>query len=263
MVIDASGNVGIGNSSPTAKLDVNGNVKIVDGTEGAGKVLTSDANGNANWEVSNGSLDSAGIAALGFVAGPHTDSTVIANMGFTVSNNTCNLSIGGTYQGGIIFYLDPSGCHGLIAAPTEQSTGVAWAWAVTEYPITYAYGSGLFAGKYNTDLINIHQPNANFAPAIAHSLVLGGYDDWYLPSVEELNKMYQNIGPGNALGFGNIGNFNTTLEYWSSTEFANPIDLGYGHLSNVQAWAQSFGTGVQLPSNKGLSFVYVRAVRAF
>jgi hypothetical protein len=49
MVIDANGNTGIGQSNPTAKLDVAGNIKIADGTQGAGKVLTSDANGLATW----------------------------------------------------------------------------------------------------------------------------------------------------------------------------------------------------------------------
>lgn len=43
--------VGIGTSSPSSKLDIAGNVKIVDGTQGAGKVLTSDANGLASWAV--------------------------------------------------------------------------------------------------------------------------------------------------------------------------------------------------------------------
>ena len=47
--IKNNGNVGIGNNNPTAKLDVAGTIKIADGTQGAGKVLTSDANGLANW----------------------------------------------------------------------------------------------------------------------------------------------------------------------------------------------------------------------
>ncbi len=43
--------VGIGTILPAAKLDVTGNVKIADGTQGLGKVLTSDANGLAAWQV--------------------------------------------------------------------------------------------------------------------------------------------------------------------------------------------------------------------
>ena len=47
-----SGNLGIGQPNPTAKLDVNGTVKITDGNQGDGKVLTSDAAGNATWQNS-------------------------------------------------------------------------------------------------------------------------------------------------------------------------------------------------------------------
>lgn len=49
-----SGSVGIGTNVPdvNAKLDLIGRVKITDGTEGAGKVLTSDANGLASWSSS-------------------------------------------------------------------------------------------------------------------------------------------------------------------------------------------------------------------
>ena len=62
------GNVGIGTSGPTAKLDIVGTVKIVDGTEGAGKVLTSDVDGLASWQlptagsIANGSITEAKLA---------------------------------------------------------------------------------------------------------------------------------------------------------------------------------------------------------
>ena len=45
-----NGNVGIGTSTPSAKLEVNGQVKITGGTPAAGQVLTSDAAGLATWE---------------------------------------------------------------------------------------------------------------------------------------------------------------------------------------------------------------------
>jgi hypothetical protein len=43
------GSIGIGTSSPGAKLDVVGNIRIADGTQGDRKVLMSDGNGNASW----------------------------------------------------------------------------------------------------------------------------------------------------------------------------------------------------------------------
>ncbi len=46
-----SHNLGIGVLSPAARLDVSGAVKIADGTQGAGKVLTSDAAGLASWKT--------------------------------------------------------------------------------------------------------------------------------------------------------------------------------------------------------------------
>lgn len=50
-VATAQGNVGIGTTNPTAKLHVNGSVKITDGTQGAGKVFMSDATGKGSWQT--------------------------------------------------------------------------------------------------------------------------------------------------------------------------------------------------------------------
>ena len=160
--------------------------------------------------------------------------------------STCGLSIGDTYQGGIIFYLDASGCHGLIAAPGDQSTSAAW-WNGS-YMDTRAYGSGLFEGKYNTKMINLQQGGTTSAAAIC-----ANYGDfkWYLPSIEELNLMYENIGQGNALGLGNIGGF-VNAYYWSSTE-----------ADSNNAWKQNFFIGFQILSFKFSTVNSVRAVRAF
>ena len=50
MTIQLNGNVGIGVTSPDVKLVINGCVKITDGNEGLGKVLTSDADGKGTWQ---------------------------------------------------------------------------------------------------------------------------------------------------------------------------------------------------------------------
>jgi hypothetical protein len=160
--------------------------------------------------------------------------------------STCGLSIGDTYQGGIIFYLDASGCHGLIAAPGDQSTSAAW-WNGS-YMDTRAYGSGLFEGKYNTKMINLQQGGTTSAAAICANY---GDGKWYLPSIEELNLMYENIGQGNALGLGNIGGF-VNAYYWSSTE-----------LDNRDAWRQNVYYGYQDLGDKVFTNGRVRAVRAF
>ncbi len=46
----SGGNLGIGTTNPTSKLHIVGALKIVDGTHGAGKILTSDASGLASWQ---------------------------------------------------------------------------------------------------------------------------------------------------------------------------------------------------------------------
>ena len=62
MVLGGTGadavNVGIGLTNPSATLDVVGTVQIVDGNQSSGKVLTSDADGNATWQtLSSGNAD--------------------------------------------------------------------------------------------------------------------------------------------------------------------------------------------------------------
>lgn len=68
------GALGIGTSAPSAKLEINngtsaGAVKIVDGTQAAGKVLTSDANGLASWQIPSAGATYTGSASVSLNAG--------------------------------------------------------------------------------------------------------------------------------------------------------------------------------------------------
>jgi len=72
-IASTSGNVGIGTASPAQKLDVAGSVKITDGSEGLGKVLTSDASGNATWAFST--ITTASVLAQQNIASVGTTQT--------------------------------------------------------------------------------------------------------------------------------------------------------------------------------------------
>ena len=161
---------------------------------------------------------------------------------------TYPLAIGLTYQGGIIFWLDGNG-GGLIAAPSDQSSGAEWGCYGTT--ISGADGTAIGTGNQNTIDIEAGCTTAGIAADICANLTLGGYSDWFLPSKDELNKMYLNIGQGNALGLGNVGGF-AYYYYWSSTEY-----------DSYMAWIQYFATGAQYGYGKFDFNLNVRAVRAF
>ena len=116
-----------------------------------------------------------------------------------------NLAIGDTYQGGIIFYLDGSG-GGLIAAPSDQATVNDFPdWGCIGSPILGADGLAVGTGAQNTIDIENGCTSSGTAADICSNLILGGFSDWFLPSIEELETMYLNIGSGS-----NIGNFVST-----------------------------------------------------
>lgn len=124
--------------------------------------------------------------------------------------------VGESYGGGIVFNVYDNGLHGLIAATSDQSAGIAWSNGVLK--ITGASGDGIGAGEMNTTIAVTAQmpddPYGNFAPKVCsdYSVTFNGvlYGDWYLPSSHELNLLYAQRTI--------VGGF-TTNRYWSSTEF--------------------------------------------
>jgi hypothetical protein len=92
MYATPSGNVGVGTSSPSAKLEVNGQVRIVGGSPGAGKVLTSDASGLASWQESTGG---GGPDSDWAVSGNNMYTMPSGNIGVGTSSPTTKLDVNG------------------------------------------------------------------------------------------------------------------------------------------------------------------------
>jgi hypothetical protein len=167
------------------------------------------------------------------------------------------LVIGEAYQGGKVAYILVSGDpgydantqHGLIAATSDQSTGIGIQWYNGSNTITGATGTAIGTGLSNTNTIIASQGGTatSYAAGLARAHNGGGYNDWYLPSMDELNKLYINrTAIGGFASGGSEGDF-----YWSSSEF-----------SSSQAWDQEFNGGFQGNGLKGYP-TYVRAIRSF
>jgi hypothetical protein len=148
--------------------------------------------------------------------------------------------------GGIIFYISAQGfsvngstCHYLEAAPVDLGSR-AWGSPSDVNTSDTAIGTG----QANTAVIIAAQGiGTNTAAQLCDAYNGGGKTDWFLPSKDELNAMYQKRTF--------IGSFGTDI-YWSSSE----IDSTY-------AWVQNLIDGSQSYGNKPYTGGLVRAVRAF
>lgn len=159
-----------------------------------------------------------------------------------------SFTIGQSYQGGLVAYIDGTGSHGLIVAPFDQSTGMQWYNGSNTTIGTGPAGYGIGQGNANTNAIVTSQGAGNYAAKLCYDLVLNGYSDWYLPSKDELNKLYENRSMLVTIANGGFA----ANYYWSSSENLN-----------TNAWGQYFGASVQiLPFTKDYAN-YVRAVRTF
>jgi hypothetical protein len=108
MIVTNTGDVGIGTNTPTAKLEVAGQVKITGGTPGAGKVLTSDATGLATWQTPT-SGGSSGVTSINGATGAVTNTIVLGSFGSSPSitgsssnNVIVNLPIASATNTGIL-----------------------------------------------------------------------------------------------------------------------------------------------------------------
>ena len=190
------------------------------------------------------------------------------------------LEVGDSYGGGIIAYIfvdgDPGYVagqqHGIIAATADISTTYTDFWGEVSYTGKYRWSTGqtstnnttdyayqlvggtstnIGQGSNNTDKILVKYPALTYphtAAAQAKAYNAGGYSGWFLPSKDELNKLYLNLAntPEKKTTYGFDDSY-----YWSSSEY-----------NALYAWNPYFFNGYQSYGGKDGKH-YVRAVRNF
>ena len=168
--------------------------------------------------------------------------------------------VGDFRDGGVVFYVastpidlngDGNDDTGLVCAIEDQSTGVQW--YNGSFTNTGATATSIGAGAANTATIITSQgaTQTNYAAGLAKAYDGGGYTDWFLPSKDEIDEMYQNELDINTTATSNGGSSLTYDFYWSSSE-----------LSAYSAWSQRFNNNATSDDDKS-NLSKVRAIRAF
>lgn len=196
-------------------------------------------------------------------------------------NNEQKYNIGDFAHGGIVFYVDDSGAHGLVCSLKYVAEKTPWDNELEFHgdalpspkrnTKSVAVLDGLFDGKENTQRIidfvgdSLKQYAAKVCDDYEVKTDSVLYDDWFLPSREALSLLYTNRIKLDAnlreKGFDIISG----KTYWSSTD-VNCNEKPYKFMDNVHlAWAHNFSLGnkhKQLPSRKYMPY-FVRAIRIF
>tara|TARA_B100001250_G_C19807940_1_gene794291 strand:- start:1248 stop:3560 length:2313 start_codon:yes stop_codon:yes gene_type:complete len=177
------------------------------------------------------------------------DSTAVANM-IAAALPPPAAQIGDFRDGGVVFWVDVSGQHGLVCDLQDLGTAE---WGCTGSTIG-VYGTGIGTGQQNTiDILN-GCATASIAAELCANSTAQGYSDWFLPSKDALQELYNNAY---AINFTLVMNGGSGFvddpgdSYWSSSEVDH--NAAFDHI---------FSNGTPAYSWKNNTF-YVRAVRAF
>ena len=172
-------------------------------------------------------------------------SCVYPELGYNCQGNIAEYIIGMAAEGGIVFYIDESGQHGLVAAMEDLGP---LEWGCYDLSILGADEQSIGTGLQNSLEIGTQCTDTPIASSEALAYESEDYTDWYLPSYDELQEMYYTIGQGSSIG--NKGNFSNSW-YWTSSQANTDI-----------AWSFSFNNGTAFNFYKSSAFM-IRPVRTF
>jgi hypothetical protein len=164
-------------------------------------------------------------------------------------------TVGQYAEGGVIFWIDPSGSHGLVAAITDQDGEDGIIWYNGLFVDTKTLAAGVYLGALNTQTILAVQGTGTYAASLAssYSVTVGDvtYTGWYLPSLTEANMIFQMESTIDTTAVANGGTALVKTQYWTSNEN-----------STLDAWGQDFNNGGQNCVQKNTT-CKVRAIRSF
>ena len=242
---------------------------------------TTNANGLVSIEIGGGTVASGNFSSINWANGPYFVKTetdpngATGGIAYTITGTSQLLSvpyalyaanagtatgggnfthyIGEQYGGGVIFHLwkDTTGAeHGLIVAITDQSMSKAWSNLTST--LIGPSAQSLWDGLSNSNAIVAQAGHTSSAAKLCLDLVSGGQSDWYLPSIQELNMLWNNYYTvAKALSQISGATQLSNNYYWSSSEDFNNdacyFLFNYGFTDYYIKYMEN----------------YVRAVRAF
>lgn len=162
--------------------------------------------------------------------------------------------VGEVWGGGVVYHVYRGGDgleHGLIVALTDQSTSASW--SNVSGSIIGSSAQSSWDGMANSNAIIAQGGHTNSAAKLCLDLISGGFNDWYLPSIEELRlllNMKFNVNK-QLISIGGASQIVNSRSYWCSTE--DP---------NGDAWFFFLPNGTNPASTKSAT-KNVRAIRSF
>ncbi|MGA8095777.1 MAG: hypothetical protein WB823_16080 [Steroidobacteraceae bacterium] len=204
------------------------NLAVTPGTFPSGTALATTCGATlAPADACTITITPGATATSGCTSGIAPTPTVVSVSADDASTAQAQVSVVGygcLYQGGYLYAIDDTtstsvSIGGAVVDQTDDSQVVSWS-----NGSAFATGAqSLTDGLTNTETIIATQGPGIYAAEICVESASAGYDDWYLPALNEWSEITTNIvSPGISLDF-------TSAGYWTSSEYASD--------PTAEAWA--------------------------